>query len=181
MEAILAKRFPPFSFSSIVGYPHLVSAINECDDYLPRFIGSKHDHPGEHLLKLHICMIEHGFFHEDVLIKMFKFSLEEDAREWCQSLHAASIHSLKDFHDDFNSYYENIYLSHLILDDCCKKFALHIQQRIESSSCNESGEDLIERESEDRSEYFENVDEIFSLSIFREEGLPDMSVDSVDD
>jgi hypothetical protein len=181
MEAILAKRFPPFNFSAIVGYPHPVPAINEWDDYLPRFRGSKHDHPGEHLLKFHICMLEHGFFHEDVLIKMFKFSLEEDAREWCQSLPAASIHSLKDFHDAFNSYYEKIYLSHLILDDCCKKFAFHIQQMIESSSCDESGEDLIERESEDRSEYFANVDEIFSLSISREEGLPDMSVDSVDD
>ena len=51
---------------------------------------------------------------------------------------------------------------------------------IESSSCDESGEDLIERESEDRSEYFANVDEIFSLSISWEEGLPDMSVYSVD-
>ena len=45
----------------------------------------------------------------------------------------------------------------------------------------EFGEDLIERESEDRIKHFENVYERFSLSISREEGLPDMSVDSVDD
>jgi hypothetical protein len=165
MEAILAKRFSPFNFSAIVGYPHPVPAINEWDDYLPRFRGSKHEHPGDHLLKFHICMLEHGFFHEDVWIKMFKFSLEEDAHEWCQSLPAASIHSLKDFHDAFNSYYEKIYPTHLIFYGCCKKLALHILQMIECSSCDESGKDLIERESEDKSEYSANTDENF-LSLF---------------
>jgi hypothetical protein len=76
---------------------------------------------------------------------MFIFSLEEDAREWCHSLPVASIHSLKDFHDDFNLYYKEIYMSHIILDDCCKKFSSHIKKIIESSSCDESGEGLNER------------------------------------
>jgi hypothetical protein len=150
LSSILAQSFSPFNFSAISGYPHLVPAINEWDDYLPRFRGSKHDEPGKHLFNFHVCMLEHDFVHEDVLIKMFKFSLEGDAREWCQSLPAASIHSLKDFHDAFTSYYEKIYLSHLVLDDCCKKFAFYIQHVIESFSCDESGKDLIERESEDK-------------------------------
>jgi hypothetical protein len=62
---------------------------------------SKHDHPGENILKFHVCMLEHGFFHEDVWINMFSFSLEEDALGWCLSLPTASIHSLKDFHNAF--------------------------------------------------------------------------------
>jgi hypothetical protein len=104
LSTILVQKFSPFNFSAIYGYPHLVPAINEWDDYLPRFIGSKHDHPSEHLLKFQTYMLEHGFFHEDVWIKMFCFSLEEDALGWCLSLPDASIHSLKDFHDAFNSY-----------------------------------------------------------------------------
>jgi hypothetical protein len=52
---------------------------------------------------------------------------------------------------------------------------------IESFSCDESGKDLIKRESKDKSEYFAIVDESFSLSISQEEGLPDMIDDSVDD
>ena len=159
----MAKIFPPFNFSTIVGYPHPVSAINEWDDYLSRFRGSKHDNPSKHLFNFHRCILENDFVHRDVLIKMFKFSLEEDAREWCQSLPATSIHSLKEFHDAFNSYYKKIYLSCIILDDCCKNFAFHIQQMIESSSCNDFGEDLIERESEDKSEYFANMDGKISL------------------
>jgi hypothetical protein len=158
-----------------------VPAINEWDDYLLRFRGSKHDHPGEHLLKFHAYMLDHGFFHEDVWIKMLSFSLEEDALGWCLSLPAASIHSLKDFHDAFNSYYGKIYPAHLIFDDYCKRFSLHILQMIECSSCDESGKDLIERESEDESEYLANMDEKFSLSISQEEVLPDVIDDSIDD
>jgi hypothetical protein len=63
LSAILAQSFSPLNFSAIFGYPHLVLAINEWDDYLPRFRGSKHDHPDAHLFKFHVCMLEHGFFH----------------------------------------------------------------------------------------------------------------------
>jgi hypothetical protein len=112
---------------------------------------------------------------------MFSFSLEEDSLGWCLSLPAASIHFLKDFHNDFNSYYGKIYPSHLIFDDCCKRFSLHILQMIECSSCDEPGEDLIERERKDESEYFENTYENVSLYISQEEVLPDMIDDSTDD
>jgi len=119
MEKILAKRYAFCDFSDISGFPHPVPTINEWDDYLPRFRGSKYDHPGEHLFNFHQCMLEHGFVHEDVLIKLFKFSLEGNAREWCQSLPAVSIHSLKDFHVAFNSYYEKIYSADLLFLECC--------------------------------------------------------------
>jgi len=124
MEKILAKRYAFCDFSDISGFPHPVPTINEWDDYLPRFRGSKYDHPGEHLFNFHQCMLEHGFVHEDVLIKLFKFSLEGNAREWCQSLPAVSIHSLKDFHVAFNSYYEKIYSADLLFPECCHEFNL---------------------------------------------------------
>jgi hypothetical protein len=126
LSSILVQKFYPFNFSAIYGYPHRVSTVNEWDDYLLRFRGSKHDHPGEHLLKFHVCMLEHGFFHEDFWIKNFCFSLDEYALGWCLSLPTGSIHSLKDFHDAFNSYYGKIYPAHLIFDDYCKRFSLHI-------------------------------------------------------
>jgi hypothetical protein len=179
--AILAPRFAPFNFSAIASYPHLVSDRNEWDDYLLRFRGSEHDDLGKNLFNFHRCMLEHDFVHKDILIKMFKFYLEGDAHEWCKYLPVASIHSLKDFHDAFNAYYKKSYLSHLILGNCCKKFAFYIQQMIEYFSCDDSGEDLIKRESKDKREYFAVVDEIFSLSISQEEFLPDMIDDRVDD
>ena len=119
MEKILAKRYVFCDFSDIAGFPHPVPTINEWGDYLPRFRGSKYDHPGEHLFNFHECMLEHGFVHEDVLIKLFKFSLEGNARNWCQSLPVVSIHSLKDFHVAFNSYYEKIYSADLLFPECC--------------------------------------------------------------
>jgi hypothetical protein len=145
MEKILAKRYAFCDFSDIVGFPHPVPTIIEWDDYLPRFRGSKDDHPGEHLFNFHKCMLEHGFVHEDVLIKLFKFSLEEKAREWCQSLPAVSIHSLKDFHAAFNSYYEKIYSADLIFDNCCKESAFHIQHSVSiPSDCEDVGDSHIE-------------------------------------
>jgi hypothetical protein len=52
---------------------------------------------------------------------------------------------------------------------------------IECSSCDKYGEDLIEKESKDKTEYLANTDGKFSLSISQEEFLPDMIDDSVDD
>jgi hypothetical protein len=134
MEKILAKRYAFCDFSDIAGFPHPVPTINEWGDYLPRFRGSKYDHPGEHLFNFHECMLEHGFVHEDVLIKLFKFSLEGNAREWCQSLPAVSIHSLKDFHVAFNSYYEKIYPADLLFPECCHEEEIVPSEKFEEDS-----------------------------------------------
>ena len=72
-------------------------------------------------------MLEHDFIHEDVLIKMFRFSLDEHDHEWCPSLLVASIHALKDFHMDFNSDYEKIYPVEILFEECCGKFKSYIQ------------------------------------------------------
>jgi hypothetical protein len=134
MEKILAKRYAFCDFSDIAGFPHPVPTINEWGDYLPRFRGSKYDHPGEHLFNFHECMLEHGFVHEDVLIKLFKFSLEGNARNWCQSLPAVSIHSLKDFHVAFNSYYEKIYSADLLFPECCHEEEIVPSEKFEEDS-----------------------------------------------
>jgi hypothetical protein len=134
MEKILAKRYAFCDFSDIAGFPHPVPTINEWGDYLPRFRGSRYDHPGEHLFNFHECMLEHGFVHEDVLIKLFKFSLEGNAREWCQSLPAVSIHSLKDFHVAFNSYYEKIYSADLLFPECCHEEEIVPVENLKSDS-----------------------------------------------
>ena len=142
MEKILAKRYAFCDFSDIAGFPHPVPTINEWGDYLPRFRGSRYDHPGEHLFNFHECMLEHGFVHEDVLIKLFKFSLEGNAREWCQSLPAVSIHSLKDFHVAFNSYYEKIYPADLLFPECCHEEEVIPVQNLKSEEDNLQFPDL---------------------------------------
>ena len=88
------------------------------------FKGSKHEHPGEHLLNFHECMLEHDFVHEDVLIKMFRFSLEGHAHELCQSLPAASIHSLKGFHVAFHLFCKEKFAPDLLYPECCHDFDL---------------------------------------------------------
>jgi len=50
MEAILAKRFSPFNFSSIAGYPHLVPLVDEWHDLLPIFYEGKNHNPLEHVI-----------------------------------------------------------------------------------------------------------------------------------
>jgi hypothetical protein len=53
MEAILSKRFAPFNFSAIVGYPHPVPLVDEWQDLLPRFYEGKNDNPLEHVIEFH--------------------------------------------------------------------------------------------------------------------------------
>jgi hypothetical protein len=121
MEAILARRFAPFYFSDIPGFPNNVPTVDEWGDYLPRFKGDDHDHPAQHLINFHQYMDQLDIHHEDVLLKMFMYSLEGDARQWYRSLPISSISSLKDFHVVFHSYCKRIYPAKLLLDDCCEQ------------------------------------------------------------
>jgi hypothetical protein len=82
MEAILARRFSPFNLSIVPGFPNNFPTIDKWGDYLPRFREDKDDKPVDHLLHFHEAMHQLGIHHEDVLMKMFMYSLEGDAREW---------------------------------------------------------------------------------------------------
>jgi hypothetical protein len=94
MEKILARRFAPFNFSAIPGFPNVVPSPNEWGDYLPIFGKCEEDDPAQHLSEFHELMRQWEIHHEDVLLKMFMFSLAGDARKWYHSLPPASISSL---------------------------------------------------------------------------------------
>ena len=49
--------------------------MDEWGDFLPRFGEHRDDNPAEHLLEFHELMHQWGIHHEDVLMKMFIFSL----------------------------------------------------------------------------------------------------------
>jgi hypothetical protein len=76
--------------------------------------------------------------HEDVLMKIFMFSLVEDARQWYHSLPPASISSLGEFHATFNRHCQRYYSFELICHNCCKECDGHDQDMAVS---NESYED----------------------------------------
>jgi hypothetical protein len=59
--------------------------------------------------------------HEDVLMKMFMYLLDGDARQWYRSLLTASISSLRKFHSCFRKHCKFIFLVELLLKDCCEK------------------------------------------------------------
>jgi hypothetical protein len=122
MEEILARRFAPFNFSAIPGFPNVVPSPNEWSDYLPRFREREEDNPAQHLWEFHELMHQWEIHHEDVLLKMFMFSLAGDAHRWYHSLPPASISSLSEFHAAFTAYCQKLYPSELIFHNCCEGY-----------------------------------------------------------
>ena len=119
MKAIMATRFAPLNFSSIHGFPNVVPTIDIWGGCLRWFRESKGDKPSDHLMRFHQCMVQLDICHEDVLMKMFFFSLEGDAREWYRSLPPYSILSLKEFHRVFHHRCERLYAQEILLENCC--------------------------------------------------------------
>ena len=91
----MARRFSPFNFSVVPGFPNVVPTVDELVDFLPIFKEHKDDSPAKHLYEFHGLMHEWEIHHEDVLLKMFMFSLAGDARECYHSLPPGSISSLE--------------------------------------------------------------------------------------
>ena len=89
---------------------------------LPIFREGGHDHPTQHLIEFHQYMDQLDIHHESVLLKMFMYSLEGDARQWYRSLPISSISSIKDFHAVFYDYCKRIYSVDILLEDYCEKF-----------------------------------------------------------
>ena len=109
MEKILARRFAPFNFSAIPSFPNVVPSLDEWGDYLPIFGKGEEDNPDQHLSEFHELMHQWEIHHEDVLLKMFMFSLARDARKWYHSLPPATISSLGNFHATFTTYCQRLY------------------------------------------------------------------------
>jgi hypothetical protein len=121
MEKILAWRFSPFNFSAIPGFPNVVPSPDEWSDYLSIFRERKEENPTQHLHEFHELMHQWEIHHEDVLLKMFMFSLVGDARGWYHSLPLASISSISEFHATFNRRYQKLYSSEFICHSCCEE------------------------------------------------------------
>jgi hypothetical protein len=86
---------------------------------LPKFGEYEDDNPGQHLFEFHKLMEELNVHHEDVLMKLFMFSLEKDARLWYKYLPHSSIPSLRCFHTLFDQHCKRIYLAEILFEDCC--------------------------------------------------------------
>jgi hypothetical protein len=76
------------------------------------------------LLDFHDFIDRLEIVHEDVQIKLFKFSLEGIALDWCQSLPDASVCSLADFHAAFHVFCKDHFLDDLLYPECCHDFNL---------------------------------------------------------
>jgi hypothetical protein len=117
--ARIAARFSPLDFTNVYGFPNVVPDIKIWEDVLPKFGGYVDDNPAQHLFEFHKLMDELDVHHEDVLMKLFMFSLERDARLWYKSLPHSSIPSLKYFHTVFHQHCKRIYSAELLFEDCC--------------------------------------------------------------
>ena len=125
MEAILARRFAPFNFSAVIGFPHIVPTMTEWGDFLPIFRERKEDNPADHLIMFHECMNLVDLQHEDVRMKMFTYSLDGHAHEWYFSLPPSNISSLKNLHTVFHEHCKRYFLDEFLFENCCKEYELH--------------------------------------------------------
>ena len=111
-----------FSFYFLLFLVFLIApTMDEWGDYLPIFRGHVENNPAQHLREFHELMHQWEIHHEDVLLKMFMFSLAGDARKWYHSLPPASISSLGEFHAAFNRRYQKFYSSEFICHSCCEE------------------------------------------------------------
>ena len=81
MEAIVAARFSPYKFAYTPGFPNTVLFIDVCGDDLLWFREKDEDNPAHYVIKFHQYMDQLSIHHEDILMKMFMYSLEGYARQ----------------------------------------------------------------------------------------------------
>jgi hypothetical protein len=124
MEKIMAQRFAFCDFSQIVGFPNALPDRAQWEDFLPEFHATSWEELAKHLLYFHEAIHRHNITHEDVQIKLFKYSLKGASLEWCRSLPVASIRSLTGFHTTFNSFCKDYYLADCLFEKCCEEFSL---------------------------------------------------------
>jgi hypothetical protein len=76
MDAIITRRYAFCDFFHVYGFLSPMPGRDEWESCLPRFKGEDWEVPTEHLLDFHECMHNMDIIHEDVLINMFRYSLE---------------------------------------------------------------------------------------------------------
>ena len=88
--------------------------------YLPKFKDQNGDDAAIHLFRFHKHIHKLGVgWHEDSLKKIFRISLEGNARSLYEGLPTWSLSSLKYFHTTFHEQFKGQYPSLLLLQDCC--------------------------------------------------------------
>jgi len=95
--------FSPFDFTAIVGYPHAL--LEKALEKLPTFQGNNGISAKTHVKVFSLCInkwcnaAQHN--HQDVKMKLFALSLEEDAFDWFSNLDDNKFPTLSSLIDEF--------------------------------------------------------------------------------
>jgi hypothetical protein len=95
--------FSPLDFSTINGYPHAIP--EKAIEKLPSFQGNNVVTAKSHIKVFSLCINKwcsgatHN--HQDIKMKLFSLSLEEDASDWFSSLDDNKYSTIKDLIDGF--------------------------------------------------------------------------------
>ena len=127
MEAILDQRLAFCDFSNVVGFPNPMLSRGEWEGSLPTFKGEDWEVPVKHRIDFHEFIHEHQILHEDVKIKLFRYSLKGATLDWCRSLPATSINYLKGFHDTFNLFCKDDFSVDVLFSKCFHEYNLFHQ------------------------------------------------------
>jgi hypothetical protein len=101
LQPWVTNAYKALDMFGIQGYPH--NMPDRFDKWLPKFSGNNVITIEEHLSSFYDAFEHHPIpnEHEDVVMKLFSISLEENARSWYNSLPEKSIKSWQAFHDAF--------------------------------------------------------------------------------
>ena len=99
----MMELFKPLDFSQIAGAPHDIS--NDAIKKLPIFEGNNAITAKSHIRKFDKHLVSYyndvASNHEDVKMKLFALSLEDDAAEWYSDLGDDSYKTLNEFLEGF--------------------------------------------------------------------------------
>ena len=85
-----------------------------------------------------------GIFLEDVQMKLFKYSLDEDVRVWYETIPHGIISSLRSFHIAFNHYCKRLYPLNALFEDCSVYFNYEDTPKVNDSTKDVCGAPLQE-------------------------------------
>ena len=99
----MMKFFKPLDFSQTAGAPHAIP--NDAIKKIPIFHGNNAINTKSHLWKFEKHLVSYcndaAHDHDDVKMKLFSLSLEDDAGEWYLDLDDNSYKTLSKFQDNF--------------------------------------------------------------------------------
>ena len=121
----------PCDFSNIVGYPH--DLPDKAIENLPSFQDNNAISAKYHITKFNQCLAKwcNAHNYEDVKMKLFILSLEDDAMEWFQDQNDNKFKTVKEIIEAFNDRWGDRSDNHFLLA------ALHTSQKQESETMEE--------------------------------------------